>query len=77
MAVGISAANDGCNRDDGRIASKIILGYETIKTTTLAHMRKLDPRHIVRGSARLGGDTNNLVRLDEEKFRLLVDEPSD
>jgi hypothetical protein len=77
MAISVGAANDSCNRDNGRITSEIILGYETVKTTTFAYMRKLDARHIVRGSAGLFGDTNNLVWWDEEKLGLLVDEPGD
>jgi hypothetical protein len=77
MAIGVSPADDGCYRDDGRIIPEIVLGHETVKTTAIAHMRKLDPRNIVRDSAGLCGDTNNLVWQDEEKLGLLVDEPSD
>src|SRR3546814_15929735 len=62
MANGVSAAHDSCYRDNGRIVSKIILGYETVETTAVAHVRKLEPRHIVRNSAGLCNDTSDLDR---------------
>jgi hypothetical protein len=75
--VGVSAqAGAGLSTPGAVIEMAFVLGHETVETTAIAHMCKLDPRHIVGDSAGLRGDSNNLVGLDEEKLGLLIDEPS-
>ncbi|KTS37239.1 hypothetical protein SB2_31250 [Methylobacterium radiotolerans] len=73
MSVGIGAADDRGDCNDGRITIKAMFVDEGVEAATFADVRVFDTRHVERGGSGFVGDADDLVRRHEQKLRLLVD----
>src|SRR5438445_6614102 len=73
MAVGVGAAHDFGDCNDGGIAGQIVSGDECVKAAALADMREFHARHIIGRRTRFLGNMDNLIGRNEDELRLLVD----
>jgi len=72
----IGASNDP--RELGkRGISQFVLGEECIKTAEWAVVRQLDTCYVVWNSARFARDALDIIRGNEQEFRIRVDETAD
>src|SRR5262245_19385194 len=74
--VGIRASHDGRERGEGRIGELVALD-ERVERAAWTVMTELDVGNVVRNRGFALRDVSNLVRWDEQEFRLWIDEPRD
>src|SRR5215212_469273 len=74
--LGIRAADDPGELVECRIVQPV-LRQERVEAAPLAHVRELDPRHVVGNGAGLFGHLEHALGRHEKKFRCLIDEAGD